>query len=349
MQISTAQLAQLIQGKVEGDPNAMISHPAKIEEAGPGGITFLADPAYEAYLYSTGATAVLVSQDFQPKQPLDCTLIRVDNVRMAVGQLLTAFQETQADRVARTTSERSEVHPTAQIGEQVAIGHFSVVEAEAQIGEGTVILDQVYIGHGVRIGRNCTIFPGVRINKDCEIGDNCVLHANVIIGSDGFGFAPQADGSYTKVPQLGKAVVEDDVEIGANTVIDRATMGATIIRKGVKLDNLIQIGHNVEIGSNTVIAAQAGIAGSSKIGQGCRIGGQVGIAGHLTIADGTQLQAQSGVGGHLREPGASLMGSPALNYRDFQRSYVVFKQLPELYREMNRLKRELAELRGEKG
>ncbi|MEM7571463.1 MAG: UDP-3-O-(3-hydroxymyristoyl)glucosamine N-acyltransferase [Bacteroidota bacterium] len=345
MQISAAQLAQIIQGEVEGDPSAMISHPAKIEEAGAGGITFLADPAYESFLYTTGATAVLVSQDFQPKQAISCTLIRVANVRMAVGQLLTAFQENEAAQIERTIAEQAVVDPNAQVGEQVAIGRFSIVEAGAHIGHGTLILDQVYIGTGARIGKNCTLYPGVRISKDCEIGDNCVLHANVVIGSDGFGFAPQADGSYTKVPQLGKVIVEDDVEIGANTVIDRATMGATLIRKGVKLDNLIQIGHNVEIGENTVIAAQAGIAGSSKIGKGCRIGGQVGIAGHLSIADGTQLQAQSGVGGHLREAGASLMGSPALNYRDFQRSYVVFKQLPQLYRELDRLKKELADLR----
>lgn len=348
MQISAAQLAQIIQGEVEGDPSAMISHPAKIEEAGPGGITFLADPAYESFLYSTGATAVLVSNDFQPRQPISCTLIRVANVRMAVGQLLTAFQESEAAQIERTISAQAVVDPKAQLGEQVAIGRFSIVEADARIGSGTLILDQVYVGTGVRIGKNCTLHPGVRIAKGCEIGDNCVLHANVVIGSDGFGFAPQADGSYTKVPQLGKVIVEDDVEIGANTVIDRATMGATLIRKGVKLDNLIQIGHNVEIGEHTVIAAQAGIAGSSKIGKGCRIGGQVGIAGHLSIADGTQLQAQSGVGGHLRETGASLMGSPALNYRDFQRSYVVFKQLPQLYRELDRLKKELSDLRDQK-
>ncbi|MEM6397260.1 MAG: UDP-3-O-(3-hydroxymyristoyl)glucosamine N-acyltransferase [Bacteroidota bacterium] len=345
MQITAQQLATLVNGKVDGDPEAIITHPAKIEEAGSGSITFLADPAYEHHLYKSEGTAVLVSLDFKPKQTISPTMIRVANVRAAVSQLLSTFQQTEAERTKRATSTKAIVHETAAIGENVRIGKFAIIEEGVTIGNDTVILDQVYIGPGVRLGARCVIYPGTRILRDCVIGNDCTLHSNVVIGSDGFGFAPQSDGSYEKVPQVGNVLIEDQVDIGANTVIDRATMGSTIIRRGAKLDNLIQIGHNVEVGKNTVIAAQAGIAGSAKIGENVRIGGQVGIAGHLTIADGISLQAKSGVGGHLREEGQALMGAPALPYRDFQRSYVVFKQLPEVYRELSKLRKEVKELR----
>ncbi|MEO0627436.1 MAG: UDP-3-O-(3-hydroxymyristoyl)glucosamine N-acyltransferase [Bacteroidota bacterium] len=345
MQNTAEQIAALVNGTVDGDPSVQITHPAKIEEAGPGSITFLADPAYEHHLYGNQATAVLVSRAFTPKQTLAASLIRVDDVRAAVTSLLVAFQETEASRTKRATSAQAVVHESAQIGENVRIGKFSVVEAGAEIGDDTVILDQVYIGPGVKIGARCVLYPGTRVLRDCIIGNDCTFHSNVVIGSDGFGFAPQSDGTYKKVPQVGNVLIEDHVEIGACTVIDRATMGSTLIREGVKLDNLIQIGHNVEVDINTVIAAQAGIAGSAKIGKSVRIGGQVGIAGHLTIADGISLQAKSGVGGHLREEGQALMGAPALPYRDFQRSYVVFKQLPEVYRELARLKKEVEALK----
>lgn len=344
MKITAAALANMINATVEGDPEVVISTPAKIEEAGPGSITFLANPAYEHFLYDSRATAVLVSRDFQPKAKVSATMLRVDNVYETVSQLLALYQQDEATKTRRAISGNAAIDEAAHLGENVRIGKFSVVEAGASIGEGSVILDQVYIGPSVRIGKRCTVYPGVRILRDCIVGDDCVLHANVVVGGDGFGFVPDEKNQYKKVPQIGNVVIEDRVEIGAGTTIDRATMGSTIIRSGVKLDNLIQIAHNVEIGPNTVIAAQAGVAGSSKIGANCRIGGQAGIAGHVKIADGTQIQAQSGVGSNITDSSAQLGGTPAFKFSDYMRSYAVFKQLPELNRLIPRMKKQLDEL-----
>ncbi|MCX8212085.1 MAG: UDP-3-O-(3-hydroxymyristoyl)glucosamine N-acyltransferase [Lewinella sp.] len=345
MKISASKLAQMIGATVEGDPDVIISSPAKIEEAGPGSITFLANPAYEHHLYNTRASAVLVSLDFTPREAISPTLLRVADVYGTVSNLLAVYQQDEAAQTRRAVSAHAAVEHTVQLGDNVRVGKFSVVEDGASIGKGTVILDQVYVGPNVSIGKNCVVYPGVRILRDCVVGDDCILHANVVIGGDGFGFAPDPEtGRYNKVPQIGNVVIHDRVEIGASTTIDRATMGSTVIRSGVKLDNLIQVAHNVEIGENTVIAALAGIAGSAKIGKNCRIGGQVGIGGHCTLADGTQVQAQSGVINNITKPGAKLGGSPHMHYPDYLRSYAVFKHLPSV---VAKLKKEIAELRSQ--
>lgn len=343
MEISAASLAQLIDATVDGDPEVIITGPARIEEAGSGQITFLANPAYEHHLYTTEATAVLVSRDFQPKNTVTPTLLRVDNVYETVSGLLSVYQQDEATQTPRHISAHACVEDGARLGVDVRIGKFTVVSNGALIGDGTVILDQVFIGPDVSIGRNCTIYPGARILRGCKVGNNCTLHANVVIGSDGFGFLPDGNGNYRKVPQVGNVLIEDDVEIGSNTTIDRATMGSTLIRRGVKLDNLIQIGHNVEIGANTVMAAQAGVAGSTKIGANCRIGGQVGFAGHLTIADGTNIQAQSGIARHVKEPRQALAGAPAFAYRSWVKSSILHERLPEFYKRLARLEKKLEE------
>lgn len=342
MQITAAQLAEMINATIEGDPEVIISAPAKIEEAGPGTITFLGNLAYEHHLYDTGATAVLVSREFQPKAPVTPTLLRVDDVYSTVSQLLSVYQQSESDQTNRAISANASVDESAKLAEEVRVGKFSIVSEGAEIGKGSVILDQVYVGPNVKIGENCTIYPGVRILRDCVIGNDCILHSNVVIGGDGFGFAPDPEtGRYNKVPQIGNVVIHDRVEIGASTTIDRATMGSTVIRDGVKLDNLIQIAHNVEVGENTVIAAMAGIAGSAKIGANCRIGGQVGISGHCTIADNVQIQAQAGISNSIRQKGATLGGSPHMKFSDYMRSSAVFRRLPQV---IDDLRKRLAKL-----
>lgn len=337
--VSAAQLAHILNGKVEGNQNITVNRPAKIEEAEEGTIAFLGNLKYEAYAYTTKASILLVSNDFRPSQPLTATLIRVADVYASVALLLEKFGQKE-----QTTSEISalaQVHSTAKIGQNAAIGAYTVIEENTILGDNALIYPQVYIGKNVKIGNNVTLYPGVRIYEACHIGDNCILHANVVIGSDGFGFAPTGDGSFKKVPQIGNVIVENNVEIGSNTTIDRATMGSTIIREGVKLDNLIQIAHNVEIGKNTVIAAQAGIAGSTKIGENCLIGGQVGIVGHIKIADGTKIQAQSGVASAVTEPNTAIYGSPAIGYGNFLKSFSVFKQLPEILKRLQAVEKKV--------
>lgn len=341
MRVTVAMIAQLVQGDIEGDPQVEIQGPAPIEAGTPGTISFLADAKYEAFAYETGSSALLVDRTFTPQQPISATLIRVDNVRMAVAALLKQFDQSKSG--SGTISKQAFVDPSATIGSNVSVGHFSVIDSGAEIGEGTIIHDQVTIGPGVRIGNNCVLFPGVRVYKHCQIGDDCMIHSNAVIGSDGFGFAPKADGSYDKVPQLGNVILGDYVEIGANCVIDRATMGSTVIENGVKLDNLIQIAHNVRIGAHTVIAAQAGIAGSTQIGAHCQIGGQVGIVGHIQIAEGTKIQAQSGVAGAIKEKDQAVYGSPAIPYGNYVRSYAVFKNLPEMEKRLRQLEKEVKE------
>lgn len=334
--INAAQLAQILNGKVEGNPEVIVNRPSKIEEAEAGSIAFLGNLKYEQYAYSTKASILLVSNDFAPSQPITATLIRVADVYASVAILLEKFgQAQQSER--KEISSKASIHSSASIGEQSAIGDFSIIEENVTIGSNTTIYGQVFIGKNAKIGNNVTLYSGVKIYQDCEIGDNCILHSNVVIGSDGFGFAPNADGTFKKVPQIGNVLIENNVEIGSNTTIDRATMGSTIIRSGVKLDNLIQIAHNVEIGKNTVIAAQAGIAGSTKIGENCMIGGQVGIVGHIKIADGTKIQAQSGVAASITEPKTAIYGSPAIAYAQFLRAFAVFKQLPEVLKRIQHL------------
>ncbi len=337
MQITAQALAHFLGGTVEGNPEVTVNRPSKIEEGGEGSISFLGNLKYEKYAYTTTASVLLVSQDFEPREPLSATLIRVEDVYGAVGQLLQQFGAQEAG--VSGISERAVVSPQASVAEGVAVGDFAIVSEGAMLGPAAVVHPQVFIGRNVKIGARTILYPGVRILDNCIIGEDCILHANVVIGSDGFGFAPQEDRSYQKIVHVGNVIVEDRVEIGAQTTVDRATMGSTIIREGVKLDNLIQIGHNVEIGAHTVIAAQTGVAGSTKIGRYCRIGGQVGFVGHAEIADGTQIQAQSGIAASITEPGKAWFGSPAIPYRDFIRAHSVFKKLPDLYRSLSRLQR----------
>lgn len=340
MQIAAKEIAHFLGGELEGNEDALVSRPGKIEEGGDGTITFLANPKYEQYAFEVHSTVLLASHDFRPEQEVKASaIIRVADVYDAVRRLLEHFGgQVQSNG---QVSKKASVAVSAAIGENVSIGTFAVVEEGASIGDETIIHPQVFLGKNVRVGKGCILYPGVKIYHDCEIGDHCILHANVVIGGDGFGFAPQEDGSYRKIPQVGNVIIEDEVEIGANTTIDRATMGSTIIRKGVKLDNLVMVAHNVEMGAHTVVAAQAGFAGSSKIGKHCRIGGQAGFVGHIEIADGTQVQAQSGMAGAVTEPKQAFYGSPAIPYRDYLRSYSVFKKLPDLYRKISDLEKKL--------
>jgi UDP-3-O-[3-hydroxymyristoyl] glucosamine N-acyltransferase len=341
--MKASEIALLIGGKVEGDPNTMVYKPAKIDEGETGSISFLANPKYEEFIYDCRSSVILVSNDFQPKKPLETTLIRVDNVYAALTILLEKFGETAQDNDEDDDdliSPYAFIHPEAEIGEAVRIDAFAYIAKGVKISDGVQIYPHAYIGNDVVIGKNSIIHSGVKVYHNCIVGNSCVLNASAVIGSDGFGFAPQEDGSFKKIPQLGIVELCDGVDVGANTVIDRATMGKTLIEKGVKLDNLIQIAHNVSIGENTVIAAQAGIAGSTKIGQNCMIGGQVGIVGHIAIANGTKIQAQSGINKAVKEENTALFGSPALLYNDFLRANSVFKQLPELLKRVERLEKE---------
>ncbi len=338
MQISALELSKILGGTIEGDPDVRVSRPSGIEEGGEGTISFLANPKYESFVYASNASIILVDKKFSPSAPVSATLIRVDDVRASLAFLLETFGNQQASN-SNGISKNADIHPSVELPETISIGHFSVVEEGAQLGENCIIHSQVYIGKNAKIGANTVLYPGVKIYADCMVGAHCILHSNVVIGSDGFGFAPQEDGSFKKIPQLGHVILEDHVEIGANTVIDRATMDATIIRQGAKLDNLIQIAHNVEIGNNTAIAAQAGIAGSTKIGRNCLIGGQAGFVGHIKIADRTRVQAQSGIDKSITEPGKAVYGSPAMPYQKFLKSFSVFRRLPELLRRLERLEK----------
>lgn len=346
MKVTARTLSELLNGTIEGNPEVEVSGPSKIEEGKEGTISFLSNPKYEVYAYSTKSSILLVSKDFKPSQKIEATLIRVEDVYASVALLLDQFgQKTPG---FEGVDEQSFVDASAVIGANVAVGKFSIIGKNATIGADTIIYPQVFIDEGVKIGKGSILYPGVKIYRDCELGDACILHANVVIGSDGFGFAPQADGSFKKVPQIGKVIIEDNVEIGANTVIDRATMGATVIKTGAKLDNLIQIAHNVEIGEHTAIAAQAGVAGSTKIGKNCLIGGQAGFVGHIEIADGTKVQAQSGINKPVKQENTAIYGSPAMPYNNYLRSYAVFRRLPDLSRELADLKKELQALKNQK-
>lgn len=341
MQLTAQALADLLDGIVDGNPNVLVDRPSKIEEGEPGSISFLGNLKYEEYAYTTKASILLVSKDFSPREAVQATLVRVDNVYEAIQQLLQHFGQTPS-KPAQVSAQAS-IHENTQVGEGVSIGAFTVLQSGVKVGEGSQIHEQVFLGENVEIGKEVILYPGVKLYANTKVGDRVIIHANAVVGSDGFGFVPQADGHYEKIAHVGNVIIEADVEIGANTTIDRGTMGSTLIKRGVKLDNLIQIGHNVMIDEDTVIAAQTGVAGSTKIGKNCRIGGQVGFVGHVSIADGTQIQAQSGIAGPIKEPGTALFGSPAIPYRDYIRSYAVFKKLPELYKRFGLLERKQKE------
>jgi UDP-3-O-[3-hydroxymyristoyl] glucosamine N-acyltransferase len=341
MQFTAAQIAGMLQGKVEGNPEALVNSLAKIEEGRPGTLTFLSNPKYTEFIYSTGASVAIVAHDFAPdkKLPDTLTLIRVADAYGSFAKLLEAYNQLRQPKPE--INAQAFVSTDATVGNQVYIGAFSYIGQGAVVGDDVKIYPNAYIGDGVKIGRGTVVYAGVRIYADCVIGANCTLHSGVIIGGDGFGFAPNSENNYQKVPQIGNVILEDHVEVGSNTTIDRATLGSTIIRKGVKLDNLIQVAHNVEVGENTVIAAQTGIAGSTRIGKNCMIGGQVGIVGHLTIADGTKIAAQSGVGHDITVPDTIVQGSPAFAIMDYKKSYLGFRKLPEIMKQINAIEKKI--------
>jgi UDP-3-O-[3-hydroxymyristoyl] glucosamine N-acyltransferase len=347
MQFSAAQIAMLINGKTEGDPQASVGSFGKIEEAVAGQLAFLANPKYEEFLYSTGATVIIVNETLELKQPVKGTLVRVPDAYSAFASLLTKYQEIEAQQLTGI-QEPSYRAASAKIGNNVFIGAFAYLGEGVVIGDHVKIYPQVYIGNNVRIGDHTVLHPGVKIYHHCIIGAHVTVHAGSIIGGDGFGFAPQADGTFKKVPQIGNVEIEDYVEIGANATIDRATIGSTVIRTGAKLDNLIQIAHNVDIGHHTVIAAQAGVSGSTKIGSGVMIGGQAGIVGHLQIADGARINAQSGVTKSIKTPGGAVTGSPAHEYTSALRSQAVSRKLPEMEKRLKELEEQIRQLMAEK-
>ena len=343
MQFTASEIGLLLNGTVEGNPNATVNQLAKIEDATAGTLSFLANPRYESFLYTTKASVVIINHDLVVNEAVNATLVRVEDAYTAFSLILEKYNTLKLDK--KGIEQPSFIDPTAKIGDNVYIGAFSYIGPGAVIGNNTKIYPNSYLADNVVVGNNTTLFAGVKIYFDCVIGNNVIIHSNTVIGSDGFGFAPQADGSYTKVSQIGNVVIENGVEIGANTSIDRATMGSTIIGQGVKIDNLVQIAHNVEIAANTVIAAQTGVSGSTKIGENVIIGGQAGLVGHITIAKGTQIQAQSGISRSIKEEGKKWAGSPAIGYTDNLRSQVIVNRLPELEKKVNELEKLIADLR----
>lgn len=343
MEFSAQQICQLLGGKLEGNPDAKVSKLAKIEEGEPGALTFLANPKYTPFIYTTKATIAIVNDNFVAEQAIAATLIRVPDAYQAFCKLLEVYNQIQLDK--KGIEQPSYIATSAKMGADVYVGAFAYIGNNAVIGNNVKIYPQVYIGDNVVIKDNTTLFAGVKIYSDCLIGANCTIHSGVIIGGDGFGFAPSNDSAYKKVAQIGNVVIEDSVEIGSNTTIDRATLGSTIIRKGVKLDNLIQIAHNVEIGENTVIASQTGIAGSTKIGKECMIGGQVGIVGHITISDKVKIAAQSGIGSSIMQDGEIVQGSPAFGIGEYKRAYVMFRKFPEIEKRIKELEQLLIDIK----
>ena len=337
MKFTAAQIAGILDGEVVGNPDAEVFKLAKIEEGTKGSLTFLANPKYVNFIYSTEATITIVNTDFVPENELTTTLIKVDDAYQSFSKLLEYYNQVKLMKSG--IEEPSVISENVIYGENLYLGSFSYIGKNVTIGKNVKIYPNCFIGDNVTIGDNCIFFAGVKIYSETVIGNNCNFHSGCVIGSDGFGFAPTEDGTYNKIPQIGNVIIEDDVEIGANTTIDRATLGVTLIRKGVKLDNHIQVAHNVEIGENTVIAAQTGIAGSTKIGSNCLIGGQVGIAGHITIGNNVRVQAQSGVGKNISD-GEVLQGSPSFGYADYSKSYVHFRNFPKIVSEIEELKKQ---------
>jgi len=341
MEFSAAQIADLLGGKVEGNPETKVSNLSKIEEGTAGTLSFLANPKYTPHIYTTNASIVVVNNSFVADKELKpgCTLIRVEDAYGSFAKLLGLYEQLKGEKTG--VEQPSFIHTTSSLGENCYVGAFAYVGENVQIGNNVKIYPQVYIGDNTKIGDNCVLFSGVKIYNDCVIRNNCTIHASTVIGSDGFGFAPNSENNYAKVPQIGNVLIEDNVEIGSNTSIDRATLGSTIIRKGVKIDNLVQIAHNVEIGENTVIAGQTGIAGSTKIGKNCMIGAQVGINGHIKIADGVKIAGQAGVASAIEKEGEIVQGSPAFSIGEYKRSYVLFRSLPKLNDKLRELEKKI--------
>ena len=342
MEFTAKQIAEFIQGTVEGNENATVHTFAKIEEGVPGAISFLSNPKYTHYLYDTQSSIVLVDKALTLEKDTQATLIRVDNAYDAVAKLLTLYEMSKPKK--KGIDPLAYIAPSATVGEDCYIAPFAYVGENVRIGKGTQIYPHTTICDNASVGENCILYPNVSVYHDCRIGNRVILHSGCVIGADGFGFAPTPHG-YDKIPQIGIVTIEDDVEIGANTCVDRSTMGSTYVRKGVKLDNLVQVAHNVEVGENTVMSAQVGVAGSTKIGQWCMFGGQVGIAGHAVIGDQVRSGAQAGIAGSIRKGHVTVQGSPAIEAKNFARSSIVFKNLPEMYTDENRMKKEREELK----
>lgn len=344
MKFTAKQISEYLNGEIVGNPEAAVQTFAKIEEGVEGAISFLANPKYEHYLYETRSSIVLVNRDFTPSRPVAATMVRVDNAYEAVARLLTLYEQS--------TAKRKGIHPlaciaeTAEVGEDCYVGPFAYVGEHAKVGRGTQIYAHAVVEERARVGENCLLYPGVSVYHDCVVGNRVILHSGCVIGADGFGFAPSAEG-YEKIPQIGIVTIEDDVEVGANTCVDRSTMGSTYVRRGVKLDNLVQIAHNCEVGSHTVMSAQVGVAGSTKIGQWCMFGGQVGIAGHAIIGDRVLTGAQAGIAGSIRKGNVTVQGSPAIDAKNFMRSSVVFKKLPDMYTQLLALQKEVEQLKAQ--
>jgi len=344
MQFTAQQIATLIQGKLEGDPEARVSDVARIEEAVAGSLCFLSNPKYEEYLYNSKASIVIVNDSLELTKPVAPTLIRVKDAYSGFAFLLEKYNEMISGGIKTGIEQPSYVAKTARLGKNVYIGAFTYIGENVALGDDVKINPGCYIGNNVKIGEGGIMYAGVKIYDDCRLGNNVVIHSGCVVGGDGFGFAPLEDGSYKKIPQMGNVIIEDDVEIGSNTTIDRATMGSTIIRKGVKLDNLIMIAHNVEIGEHTVIAAQTGVSGSTKVGKYCVIGGQVGIVGHIQLADGTKINAQSGLSKSITTPNTTVNGTPAFEYKSSLKSQAIFRNLPEMQQRIQKLEEMVQEL-----
>jgi UDP-3-O-[3-hydroxymyristoyl] glucosamine N-acyltransferase len=343
MEFTAATIAGFLKGEIAGDPNTVVNTIAKIEEGHEGALSFLSNPKYEHYLYTTKSSVVLVNKSLVLSAKVNATLIRVENAYESFASLLQLVEKSRPKK--KGIHPTAIIEPTAIIGSNVYIGAYAYIGENSFVGDNCSVYPHVYIGDSARIGKGCTLFPGVKIYHECVLGESCTIHAGTVIGSDGFGFAPQSETEFMKIPQIGNVIVEDHVEIGANVAIDRATMGSTIIRKGVKLDNLIQVGHNVEVGDNTVMAAQSGISGSTRIGKNCMIGGQVGFAGHSKIADGTKIGAQSGIPGDIKKENTVVIGTPAIEHRNFLKSSVIFKSLPELKTKVEDLEKKVESLK----
>ena len=343
MKFKAQDIAEMLQGEVVGDSQVEVGGVSKIEDGKPGTLAFLANVKYEHFIYETKASIVLVNKTFVPTQEISCTLIKVEDAYQAVASLLQMYEDMKPK--PKGIEEPSFISKSSTIGEKPYIGAFAYIGSNVSIGDNVRIYPHVFVGDNVTIGDNTILYSGVKVYEGCKLGNNNIVHANTVIGADGFGFAPSNHKDYKKVPQIGNVVLEDNVEIGANTCIDRATMGSTVIRHGVKLDNLIQIAHNAEVGANTVIAAQSGVSGSAKIGENCMFGGQVGIAGHLQISNDVKLAAQTGVPSSIKKEGAILQGSPAMDISNFRKSYVVYRRLPELNTKISKLEKEIEELK----
>ncbi|MEP2935507.1 MAG: UDP-3-O-(3-hydroxymyristoyl)glucosamine N-acyltransferase [Gilvibacter sp.] len=338
MKFTATQIAGILEGEIEGNPDVEVSKLAKIEEGSLGTLTFLSNPKYTSYIYETLASITIVNKDFKLDGDISTTLIRVEDAYKAFSKLLEYYNQVKMNKSGIEAPVF--IAESAKYGEGIYLGAFSYLGENVVVGDNAKIYPNVYVGDNVTIGDNVVVFAGAKIYSETVIGDNCVIHSGAIVGADGFGFTPNEQGEFVKVPQTGNVIIEDNVDVGAGTTIDRATLGSTIIRKGVKLDNQIQIAHNVEIGQNTAIAAQSGIAGSTKIGKNCLIGGQVGIVGHITIGDNVRIQAQSGIGRNVKD-NEVLQGSPALNYGDYNKSYVHFKNLPKTIEQLNAIQKKL--------